>query len=229
MLGATVTAYDIRTRTISYIPHYGRKHVFSSSYSPRIHRHEALVKSFSLPYFMALNAIHTSSPVLVHKTYFEFYTSPDAFDFSHVPARNRAVRGKLELVFAGKVIPISYEIYKSGFVIIKPRSSHAPMRPAMLETFMERIRAILPFPSPPVQGWKIAASDVHFDVPTLEKSKRYVRFNYLNTTFQCYNKTIEGERFLRLEAQIYPAVTQDYYPAAVEAARQKLLGVLGKN
>jgi hypothetical protein len=171
----------------------------------------------------ALHAFDTSR-VLAHNTYAEFYTIPPS-EAELGPHRNRAIRDKLML----HNIPVNYERYKAGKVVIKPRLSETPILPEKIGVFMEQVRALLPFESPPVDSWQITHSDFHFpDSPTAEKAKRYITFDHGDTHIVCYNKPLPTGRALRLEAQVNPACTPKGYPAAAERTRLKLLEVIGK-
>lgn len=189
-------------------------------------RHAKLLLFPDRRHFAALDSM-PDTPILVHRTFFEFYSpyfSPELFE--RIPRKNKAYRN--DFILNG--VRIHYEVYKGGLVILKPSLSRTPLLPSQLKAFMLQLQEALPFYSPPFEEWRIATSDVHFDAPTSEPRKPHSTFYVNGTKFQCYNKNLKGgRRILRLEAQISPGCTIAEYPAVVEAARLKLMEVLGKH
>jgi hypothetical protein len=155
-----------------------------------------------------------------HNLSFALQTSPDSVAAASLNAgRQRKGKGGRFFVggsvsMKGGVVDVSYKFYpKSGYVQIQPEMSASPIEivSSSLRSFVEEIRATLPFESPGTDSWLITLADIHIPdwdvtdqqnepwVKALDAVPLFRKLKDGSTTFHAYAKTYGGRTWVRTE------------------------------
>lgn len=176
--------------------------------------------------------IPTNNLPPVHRLFFEGHDERAAYsgEFETQYIRNKLIDEDMMVSFDGLSIPVHIERYKKGKVILKADLDENPIHPDRVPDFKRAIQKALSIDIGPAETWKTTATDMGYDLPTVERCRRSMEEQYKGHTIHAYNKKIQGQRYLRVEVQLNPATTSHAeYTSVLQRANSVLLEACGKN